>query len=326
MKIPGLVDLQVNGHKGIDFSALDLTEEQCAAACQGILDAGTTAFLPTIITSPDALYERNLPLFARVIRRPEFRGRLLGIHIEGPFISNNPNAAGAHHPEWVRPPDAALLDRWIDLADGTIRLITIAADSEGAETFIHHAVARGITVSLGHHLALDDDIDRAAHAGATALTHLGNGVSITVNRHCNPIWAGLANDALTAMLIADGHHLPGPLLKVMIRAKGVERSIIVSDASPLSGLPHDRYTLYGNEAIITETGRLYNPKTNHLVGSSCILPQCMNYLASLKILSIEDLITVGFTNPLRLIHTDPNNVANDPHLIFDEASNQFCRI
>ncbi len=109
LDIPGFVDLQVNGFVGVDFSSPDLTEESFVRACRALLQRGTAAFLPAIITSPLEVYERNLPILARGIALPEFRGRLPGIHLEGPFISPQPGAVGAHNPAWTRPPDLDLL-------------------------------------------------------------------------------------------------------------------------------------------------------------------------------------------------------------------------
>ena len=103
MSIPGFIDLQVNGFLGVDFSGSDLTEDKFVYACRELFKTGTAAFLPTLFTSPEEVYERNLPLISGVMNRDEFKGRLLGIHLEGPFMSSKPGAVGAHNPEWIRP-------------------------------------------------------------------------------------------------------------------------------------------------------------------------------------------------------------------------------
>jgi N-acetylglucosamine-6-phosphate deacetylase len=189
-----------------------------------------------------------------------------------------------------------------------VKLITIAAEPDGADELCRYATSRGIAVSLGHHLAGEEEVNRLSDAGARALTHLGNGVPQTINRHHNPIWAGLANENLTAMVITDGHHLPVPLLKTMIRAKGTGKIVVVSDASPIAGLPAGRYNTLGNEVILEENGRLYNPDTGYLVGSSSNMMQCMKFLSSLELLTEDELVDVGFNNPLRLIGLDPEKV------------------
>jgi N-acetylglucosamine-6-phosphate deacetylase len=323
MKIPGLVDLQVHGFMGVDFSSAKLTEDDFAKACRGILDAGTTAFLPTIITSPSQVYQKNLAVMANVMQTKEFRNRVLGIHLEGPFISPEYGARGEHNPQWITKPDIEYLRRLNSWADETIKLVTIAAEIENAEQLTQFAVDNGIAVSLGHQLAEQQDLAKLARAGAGALTHLGNGIPEVLPKHDNPIWAGLANDNLWAMIITDGHHLPPEVLKTFIRTKGATRCIVVSNGSSLANLPPGRYNALGNDVIVDESGRIYNPETDCLVGFSATMLQCMNYLASLNLLAIEELLAVGFFNPLKLIAVNPNSIRTETGIIFDEEKKLF---
>ncbi len=323
MEVPGLVDLQVNGYKGVDFSSEDLTKTDFISACNEIFNSGTTAFLPTLITSPKQVYEHNLPIIASVLKQEEFSGKILGIHIEGPFISAEEGARGAHNPAWIAKPDIDYLDEMIEWSDRTIKLITIAAETKGAEEFAQYATSKGIRVSLGHQMATSEDLTKLVRAGAVALTHLGNGVPALLDRHKNPIWAGLANDKLSAIIITDGHHLPSEMLKTFFRAKGVSRCVVVSDASAISGMPPGRYKYLGEEAVIKENGKLYNPDTGYLAGSSYTMLQCMNYLASLKLLSPAELIDVGFYNPLKLIGSEPASIQSSKEIVFDEKQNVF---
>jgi len=323
MKIPGLVDLQVNGFRGVDFSGADLTEEKCITTCRMLLNSGTTSFLPTIISCKEEVYKQNLPLMAKVITMPEFDSSLPGIHVEGPFLSIEPGAYGVHNPDYIRKPDIEFLDKLIEWAHGKIRMLTIAAEIDGADEIIRYAVNHGITVSLGHQMALEEDLDRAVKAGAAALTHLGNGIPGIIPRHLNPIWAGLSNDSLTAMIITDGHHLPFSVLKSMIRAKGISRLIVVSDASPLAGMPSGHYNYLGEEVILEENGRLHNVGRGCLAGSSSTMIDCMNHLASLKILTTDELIRVGYYNPLRLIGIDTESLKSNCEISFDEEKQVF---
>ena len=331
MKIPGLVDLQVNGYKGVDFSSGDLTQEDFVQACQGLFEAGTTAFLPTVITSPDDVYKHNLPIIAKVMQSEEFHGRLLGIHLEGPFISPEEGARGAHNPDWIRKPDMGwdpapqepYLKQLIEWADGKVVLITIAAEVRGAETLARYAVEQGIAVSLGHQMASEEDLKRLVRAGAVSLTHLGNGVPAMLPRHENPIWAGLAEDELVAMIIADGHHLPASVIKTIIRTKGPDRCIVVSDAALLAGLGPGRYETLGRNVVLEESGRLYDPATGYLVGSSATMLQGMNYLASLNLLRQDELVAMGFYNPLKLIGLGVDDVTPGRDIWFDQKRQIF---
>jgi len=323
--LPGLIDLQVNGYRGADFSGGELTAEDFARACRELLAAGTTAFLPTLITSPAEIYERNLPLIARVLDEEEFRGRVLGIHLEGPFISREDGARGAHTAAWVRDPDRAYLDELIRLADGKVRLLTIAADQKGAEELSRHATSRGIAVSLGHHMATADDLERLVLAGAKALTHLGNGVPALLRRHENPVWAGLANDDLAATIIADGHHLPAPMLKTILRAKGPERCIVISDASPLAGLPAGEYWSMGAQVRLEANGKLHNPATGYMAGSSATIFDCANHLASLGFAGLSELGAMFFYNPLRLIGVSPKQIVVSERVFFAAGRGRIFR-
>ncbi len=323
VKVPGLVDLQVNGFKGIHFSDLSLTQESFALACRGVLESGTTAFLPTLITSPAEVYEHNLPIIAAAVHSEEFRGRLLGIHLEGPFISAQDGARGAHDPRWIKKPDVGYLEQLLVWADGQVKLLTIAAELQGAEDLAQRASSRGIAVSLGHQMTSEEDLRRLVQAGAVSLTHLGNGVPAMLNRHNNPVWAGLANDDLMATIISDGHHLPTCLLKTIIRAKGAGRCVVISDASSPAGLEPGEYEVLGHRHVLDENGRLYVPATGYLAGSSATMLECMNHLASLDLVSPDELIAMGFHNPLRLIGLGPKDVAGERNLRFDAERRVF---
>jgi N-acetylglucosamine-6-phosphate deacetylase len=317
LSLPGLIDLQVNGYHGVDFSDAGLTEEDFARACRGLLATGTTAFLPTLITSSAQVYEHNLPLMAKVLGGEEFRGRVLGLHLEGPFLSPQDGARGAHDAQWVRRPDVGYLQELLGLAQGTVRLVTIAADQEGAEELSRYASSHGVAVSLGHHLADEQALERLVKVGAKALTHLGNGVPALLPRHQNPIWAGLANDNLTATIIADGHHLPPSLLKTILRTKGPGRCIVISDASPLTGLPPGEYWSMGAQVRLQEDGKLFNPATGYMAGSSATILACANHLAHLGLAGLNELGQMCFNNPLRLIGISPKQIRAPKRIVFD---------
>jgi N-acetylglucosamine-6-phosphate deacetylase len=217
----------------------------------------------------------------------------------------------------VREPDAAYLDELIRLANGKVRLLTIAADQKGAEELSRHATSRGIAVSLGHHMADEADLERLVAVGAKALTHLGNGVPALLSRHANPVWAGLANDDLDATIIADGHHLPPSILKTILRAKGPGRCIVISDASPLAGLPAGEYWSMGAQVRLEANGRLHNPVTGYMAGSSATILDCANHVASLGLAGLNELGAMCFYNPLRLVNMSPKQITPSQRIFFD---------
>lgn len=320
---PGFIDLQVNGFLAIDFSSPELTLEEIIKVANGLRERGTIGFLATIITSAAETYERNLPLLVQAMKAVATQGVILGIHTEGPFLCNKPGAIGAHNPDWVKAPSIEFFKQLQVWADGNIKVLTIAAETEGAVELTKYATDNGVAVSLGHQLATGDDLKRCADAGAKLITHLGNGMPNEVNRHTNPLIAGLAEDALTGMIITDGHHLPPALIKIITRTKGTDKIIITSDASSLAGMPPGNYHAMGNDVVIEESGLLHNPSKQCLVGSSATMLQCVNYLASLDLVAPEDIIKMGFTNPLKMINMDQSALNAGNGYKFDEQSKQF---
>jgi N-acetylglucosamine-6-phosphate deacetylase len=323
MHIPGFVDLQVNGHLGCDFTAPDLDAEQFARAAEQLLAAGTAAMLATVVTAPMPLYQRNLPIIAAAARSGHFRGRVLGIHLEGPFLART-DAIGAHRPEYTMAADIDVLSRLMDLAGGQLRMLTLSPELPGAERMIRWAAQHGICAACGHTMATSDDLARAADAGATVFTHLGNGLPRLLPRHENPVWAALAEDRLAATLITDGQHLPPAVIKSFIRAKGADRVAVVSDAAPPAGMPPGRYRTLGNDAVLEPDGRLHSPSKNCLVGSSSTMLQCMNHLASLDILAADELRAVGLENPLRFLGLTPADLPPPACAVqYDPAERRF---
>ena len=301
MRNSGFVDVQINGNFGVYFSDPELTAEMFLKAADHIFASGTEIFLPTIVTSPKAVYLRNLAVIRQACETHGLLKQVPGVHLEGPFISREPGAVGAHKPECVIAPDCAFFDEIMDQSGNYVKLLTVAAEVPGVDKLIRHASSRGVAVSCGHQLATGNDLKSAAAAGAKLLTHLGNGCPNMINRHNNMIWAGMACDALTAMIITDGHHLPADLIKCIIRVKGPERIIVTSDAAPIAGFPPGRYSMWGNDAVLEPNGLYHNPEKGCLVGSSASMRDCVNFLRSLNLLNEEEIELVSYTNPLKMI-------------------------
>ncbi len=299
--VDGFVDLQVNGYLGVDFSAPGLGLEDVRRVADELGRRGTAAFCPTMVTSSPEVYRANLAVLADACADSRLGPRLPGIHLEGPFLSPQDGARGAHARDLIQPPSVERFEQLLGWAKGRIVLLTLAPDQPGAEEVIRFAAGRGIAVSLGHHLADGPTVERAWRAGARACTHLGNGIPNLLHRHQNPIWEQLAHDGLTAMLVADGHHLPASFLKVVYRVKGSRNTVLVSDSAPIAGLPPGRYSTLGQEVVHEESGRLWNPVGQHMVGSSACLAECVEHARSVLGLSAAEVREMAHDNPLRLI-------------------------
>ena len=298
----GFIDLQVNGWMGLDFTREGLTLDDVRRVTRDMVARGTVAFCPTIITGNPDVYRENFQVLAKAMKDPELAPHLPGIHLEGPFISPEPGAVGAHPLQFVLDPDPATFDRFQEWAEGGIRILTMAPERPGAEALIRHAVRQGVTVSIGHHMASNADMARAVASGATLCTHVGNGLPNQIHRHDNPLWWQMACDEVNGMFITDGHHLPAGLITVALRAKTPARFIVTSDASPLAGMPAGNYTIFnGLKVSISGTGRISAESTGGLAGSHSTMFECMNHLASLNLLPERELWRVGFENQARLL-------------------------
>jgi N-acetylglucosamine-6-phosphate deacetylase len=314
MTLSGFVDLQVNGYAGVDFTNHALSRAQIDSTVQALYQQGTAMFLPTVITAPWETYARVLPLLAEAIADPSLQAHIPGIHLEGPYLSPEDGARGVHPRAHLRLPNPDELEALIALAGGTIRLLTLAPELPGALDLIHCAIENHIAVAIGHTLAESETIHSAGAAGARLSTHLGNGLPNLIPRHQNPLWPQLAAPELSAMLIADSHHLPADFVRTVLAAKGASRVIITSDAAPAAGLAPGAYNLFGVQAVLEPSGRLHSPSTGTLAGSAATLLDCMNWLAGLGILDEEGLWAVGRDNALKVLGLEaqalpPGNVS-----------------
>jgi N-acetylglucosamine-6-phosphate deacetylase len=301
----GFVDLQVNGYMGVDFSSPGLVSEDIHRVTETLVASGTLAYCATMITGDLGIYERNLKLLARSASEPGVKGRLLGIHLEGPYLSKEEGARGAHSAARVRRPDPVEFDRFQDWAEGHISILTIAPEVDGALELISHVRSKYATVvSIGHHLASREMIARAVDAGATLVTHLGNGCPNLLPRHDNILFHQLANESLTVGLITDGNHLLRDFVLVALRAKGPDKVFVVSDSAPIAGYAPGVYQTLGHQVRLTATGRIENLHAPHLVGSGWNMAQCMRWLRSLDILSEDELWRVGLENPLAIVNAE----------------------
>jgi N-acetylglucosamine-6-phosphate deacetylase len=320
---PGFVDLQVNGYGGTDFASPQLTPATARTACDSVLSGGTAAFLPTLVSAPIDVYRRNLDILGRLSESPEFGGRILGIHLEGPFLTADPRVLGAHRLENVRPCDPALLASMQEWSHGHLRVLTLSAEIEGAEELARAAKALGMIVAIGHSFADSGMLQRLADAGASILTHFGNGIPQMLPRHDNPVLAGLATEGMKATIILDGHHVSEVFARVAQRAFGPDGLILVSDASPLQGLQPGNYRVFDQEVVLDAAGRVMNVVEQHLCGSTRSLMECVNVALEWKLLDAAGAIRSAFDLPLALIDAMPGAWQATSRVRFDPAAGRF---
>jgi len=298
IELPGLFDLQVNGFGGVDFNAPALTADRVSEALARMRATGVTRCLPTLITSSFERFAASARVLARMTD-----AAIAGIHMEGPYLSPEEGARGAHPREHVASASVDDFNRRQDAAGGRIVLVTLAPEVPGALLLIEHLVASGVRAAIGHTAATGQQIDDAVSAGATLATHLGNGCAQLLPRHPNAIWELLAADGVLASLIVDGHHLPPATVKAMVRAKGPGRTILVTDAIAAAGCAPGPYAIGGVECALGEDGRVSLPGTPYLAGSSLTLDRAIANTVRFTGLSIDEVIPMASTIPARYLGT-----------------------
>ncbi len=318
---PGLVDLQVNGYAGADVNADDVTPDVVVELTRALWQRGVTTYLPTVITAPEEKIRHCLAMIAAARRAdPLVAHSIAGVHVEGPSLAADDGPRGAHDARYLRDPDLAELDRWQEAAEGLVRIVTLAPERPGTLEYVRGAHARGVRVSIGHCAPTSEQVHAAAAAGATLSTHLGNGTYQTLPRHPNHIWAQLADDRLTAMLIADGHHLPADTLTAMIRAKSPARSVLTSDSAALAGRPPGDYrTPVGGSVTVGEDGRLSLTGTSLLAGSGRSLRECLDWAVQALPFDPPTLLAMATTNPAHVLGADDRVTSGDDVVLVDGA-------
>ncbi len=297
---PGWIDLQVNGFAGVDYNSASSTLEQIADSIRAMFACGVTRFFPTVITgSPDHMSVALRHLANAKESIPEGPA-MEAIHLEGPHISPDDGPRGAHPVQWVRPPDLEEFRRFQDAARGNIRLVTLSPEWPQAPRFIEALVEQGVVASLGHTRATAAQISDAASAGATLSTHLGNAADAVLPKNTNYLWDQLADDRLAASFIVDGFHLPPSFLKVALRAKGLERSLLITDAVMPAGCSPGPYRLGDEVAVeLHPDGSVRLTGGTRLAGSALKMHHAISNVMKTAGLSLRDAVSLATRNPAR---------------------------
>ena len=297
---PGFVDLQVNGFAGVDYNSGLTPLSEIARSIQVLFTCGVSRFYPTVITGGrDEMVAALRNLASAKQKLPEGIA-IEGFHVEGPHISAEDGPRGAHPIQCVRKPDIDEYKRWQEATGGLVKLVTLAPEWPEAPSYIETLVKDGVVIAIGHTGANRQQIQDAVSAGATLSTHLGNGAHAILPRHPNYIWEQLAEDRLAADFIVDGIHLPDSFLKVALRAKGLERSLLVTDASSPAGAAPGRYKLGEQEVDLTEDNRVVLAGQTRLAGSALRMDTGVSNLMRIGGLTLSQAITMATTNPAKV--------------------------
>jgi N-acetylglucosamine-6-phosphate deacetylase len=297
---PGFIDLQVNGFAGVDYNSPTAPLEEIARSIRTMFSTGVTRFFPTVITGAPEDMLGALRNLARARETLAEGPAMEAFHVEGPHISPHDGPRGAHPARWVRPPDFEEFKRWQDAAQGNIRLVTLSPEWPEAPDYIDKLALEGVVTSIGHMRATKQQIQDAVSAGATLSTHLGNGADAVLPRHPNYIWEQLAEDKLAASFIVDGIHLPDSFLNVALRAKGVERSVLITDAVMPAMCAPGSYRLGEVEVELKEDQRVVLRGGTRLAGSSLRMDAAISNVMRAAKLSLTEAIAMATLNPARV--------------------------
>ena len=297
---PGLVDIQINGYLGVDFADQQLTLEEIRKATKALWQVGVTTYLPTVITNGQKGLLKSFSILATALDDPEIGDTIPGFHLEGPYISPEQGYRGAHLEKYVRLPSWDEFSELQKVSNNSIKLITLAPELEGAIPFICKCVAADVVVSLGHHNGSSEIIKQAVEAGATLATHLGNGCANTIDRHANVFWPQLANDGLIPTIIADGSHLTEDEVQCFYKVKGADRTILVSDALDLAGLPPGEYFRSERKVLLTKEVIKF-PEENCLAGAAMPISSCVSNMMKFTNCSLENAIGMATINPAKAL-------------------------
>ena len=299
MRTAGLIDLQVNGFAGIDFNSGAVTPDQIDHALEAMLATGVTLCLPTIITAhPEELTQRFQALDAAVSASRLGPTMCPGYHLEGPFLNPSAGYAGCHPPDAMTAADPGLVERLERPLARPILMVTLASEIAGAQALIETLASAGRIVALGHTAADFDAVAAAAEAGATLSTHLGNGMPQQLHKLVNPIFAQLAEDRLWASFIADGIHLHPRALRSLLRAKGFERSILVTDAVSAAASRPGSHPFAGMTVELREDGSVRQPGAASLAGSALRLDQAVRNLVAWGLATPREAVAMASDHPL----------------------------
>jgi N-acetylglucosamine-6-phosphate deacetylase len=293
---PGWIDIQVNGFAGVDFNDPRAPHEEIARAIRAQFAAGVTRLYPTVITGAPEDMEAALRNLSHVKESIAEGAAIDGFHVEGPHIGIEDGPRGAHPKRWVRKPDFEEFRRWQEATEGRVRIVTLSPEWPGAPRYIEQIVAEGVVASVGHTAASAEQIADAVSAGASLSTHLGNGAHAVMRRHPNYLWDQLADDRLMADFIVDGIHIGAAFLKTALRAKGMERSVLVTDASAPAGAAPGRYYL-GEQAVdLTADDRVVLAGTEKLAGSALRMDRAVENAMRMAGVPLADAVRMATVN------------------------------
>jgi N-acetylglucosamine-6-phosphate deacetylase len=296
--VPGFVDVHIHGAGGRDI--MEGSPDAISAITQTVAKHGTTSFVATTVSASPETTCRSVEDISKYIAAQHTtelpQAEVLGIHFEGPFIS--PLRRGVHPAEWIKPPSAELLAKFLHAAGANARILTIAPEIFGAIPCIDAARRAGLVVALGHTDATYEQARLAIAHGARHAVHIYNAMRPFSHRDAGVIAAVLISPEVSAELIADGVHVDEPSMRLLLQAKGAERVILVSDGTSATGMPDGTYTL--GTLQVTVSGGVCRNAEGKLAGSTLTLDRALRNIVALGT-PLADAVRMLTLNPATLL-------------------------
>jgi len=290
---PGFVDLHIHGARGRDL--MDGTRESVGTVAETLARHGTTSFLATTLSAPDSDTEAALRGLSAQGEGAGEGARLIGIHMEGPFL--NPVRRGTHSASWLRLANVQAFLRFLELAGGSIRKLTLAPEMDPGMSLVREAAARGIQVSLGHSDATLDEARAAVEAGASQATHTFNAMRPMHQREPGILGLVLNDPRVFAEIIADGIHVHPHAVRILWNMKGAERTVLVTDGVSAVDMPDGRYPL-GDRILTVERGECRDAEGT-LAGSTLTLDRAVANLVSWLNIPAMQAVAAASATPAR---------------------------
>lgn len=293
--VPGFIDVHIHGVAGAD--TMDATIEALETMAKALPAEGTTSFLATTITQKHENIENALKNAALYRKSHNDSGKadILGVHLEGPFI--NAKRAGAQPMEYIMNPDIELFKKWQELAEGSIKLVTVAPELENGTNFVSYLDENEVIASIGHSDAIYEEMEKAVQAGAKQVTHLFNGMRGIHHREAGVAGSALLFKELMVELIADGIHVRPEVMKMVINAKGTEGMILITDAMRAKCLKNGVYDLGGQDVSVADGKALLADGT--LAGSILKMNDSIKNIQEAADISLSETVQMASVNPAK---------------------------
>lgn len=292
--VPGFIDIHTHGAVGVDVNGADAAGlEKIARFFAG---NGTTAWLASVLTDTAEQTQWCIDRCRERVRGGGEGAQLLGVHLEGPFLTGEYKGAMPEH--LLRCGDAQLLRRYQDRAEGCIRYITVSPEVQGVPELIPEAVKMGVTVAIGHSGADYETAMAAIEAGAAASTHTFNAMALLHQHRPSILGAALESD-IYCEAICDGRHLHPGIVRLLLKTKGARRVVAITDSIMAAGLPDGNYHLGVNEVVVEDGDAKLRDGTR--AGSTLNQNAALKNLLSFTGRPIEELLPLLTENPARLI-------------------------